>query len=85
MKIYKKVERIQNSECDCICNKCGKSQLYGKDDGARDTYGLTAYFTTGFFSKSFPDCMEYEFSLCEECLAELFKTFKYEPNTNEYL
>jgi hypothetical protein len=82
MKISSFKERIQEVIDDVLCNKCGKTQLYAKEDFNYEVYGVQCYFTGGFYSKAFPDMSEWEFSLCEECLFELFKTFKYQPDNN---
>lgn len=68
---------------DVICNKCEKSCRPSKE--VPDFYGLIeASFSTGYFSEALPDGMRYSFSLCEECLAELFKSFKISPEEESY-
>ena len=71
-----------------LCNKCGGSQIkkFSEEDERGCVYGLEQVkFTTGYLSGALPDCMEYTFSLCEECLAEMFKTFKIPPGEREYM
>jgi hypothetical protein len=78
MKIIKKVPQEIEVVDDVICNKCGKSCRPSKE--VPDFYGLIeASFTTGYESAALPDGSIYTFSLCENCLAELFETFQIEP------
>lgn len=68
---------------DVICNKCSKSCRPSNE--VPDFYGLIeASFTTGYFSEALPDGARYTFSLCEECLAELFKEFQISPEEMEF-
>jgi Fe-S-cluster containining protein len=81
--VIQEVEIIE----DIICNKCGGS-CCTKFDPIENTdfYGLIeASFSTGYFSQHLPDGFIYSFSLCEKCLAELFKSFKIEPKTIGFL
>lgn len=75
---YKTITREVREIEDCLCNKCGESQLYASEDGfeCKDIYGVVCDFTGGYFSKYLADCTRYQFSLCEKCLKELFDTFK---------
>ena len=81
-KIMKEIEIIE----DFLCNKCGESCV-PKDCWKQDCwkpnpdyYGLIEVsFSTGYLSEKFPDAKRYTFSLCEKCLAKLFKTFKIKP------
>lgn len=77
-----KTETVEIIE-DIICNKCGESckkNVMGHDD----YYGLIEVgFSTGYASRKFSDGCYYQFSLCEECLAELFDTFKIDPLMQE--
>lgn len=71
--ITKEIEVID----DVLCNKCGKS-CRSNDSG--DFYGLIEVsFSTGYFSPKLPDGSTYTFSLCEECLDEMFREFKIQP------
>lgn len=75
-KQLKEVEVVN----DVLCNKCEKSL---KVKQSEDYYGLREVTVhSGFFSAEFPDCTRYTFSLCEECLAELFATFKLPVQVN---
>lgn len=69
----------------CLCNKCGKTCV--KPEEPKDlqcNYGLNnASFTTGYFSQKFEDLDRITFSMCEECLFELFLTFKIMPEAQE--
>lgn len=57
---------------DYICNKCGNSL---KDRCDMNYEGLFAEGGGGYASK-IGDCTKWDFCLCEDCLVELFKTFK---------
>jgi hypothetical protein len=67
------------------CNKCGKSCAKPENDAQLQcNYGLNnASFTTGYFSDVFEDLNKITFSMCEECLFELFLTFKVMPKMQE--
>lgn len=41
--------------------------------------GLLEAYVCGGYGARLGDEVEYKFSLCENCLAELFKTFKHSP------
>jgi uncharacterized cysteine cluster protein YcgN (CxxCxxCC family) len=71
-----------------LCNKCGCSQIkkFSEDDARGDVYGLPEVVVTGgYLSRALADCTEYRFSLCEECLAEMFKTFKIPAGERDYM
>jgi ssDNA-binding Zn-finger/Zn-ribbon topoisomerase 1 len=84
---------IRENKAEVICNKCGKSMRV--EDGIKDTdhswgyYGLVdAEFSGGYMSinrDGIGDGGIYTFSLCESCLAELFKTFKIPVKTGNYI
>jgi hypothetical protein len=79
MLILNKVVREIEEVSDVVCNKCGKTCLRGDDHG-KEPYGLIeAEVGTGYYSTSLPDGHTYTFSICEDCLAELFKDFKVQP------
>jgi hypothetical protein len=59
---------------DIFCNKCGKScKKFCDYEGL-----IEAEFTGGYDSK-LGDGNMYRFSLCEDCLAPLFKKFIHSP------
>lgn len=84
-------EAVEAGTAKVRCNKCG--EMLAKYDKSADPphadgkkhfvgyYGLVnTMYKTGFWSEHMPDCQRYIFSLCEKCIAEMFKTFKYEPD-----
>jgi hypothetical protein len=82
VKKNKQVEYVT----DVFCNKCGGScskrdrkgfnwGLYGMID--HEVYG-------GYGSNPLEDCTTYIFTLCEDCLVELFETFKIPVEKIEY-
>lgn len=76
---YKAVTREVFEIEECLCNKCGESQLYAREDGFShsEIYGLPEItIIGGYWSKYLSDNTKYQFSLCEKCLNELFDTFK---------
>jgi hypothetical protein len=84
MKIIKKIQQEVSIIDDIFCNKCGRS-CRPEEKSCPDFYGLIEVsFTTGYESRALPDGMSYCFSLCEECLAELFKSFKIDPEVTEF-
>lgn len=65
---------------DIICNKCGKSL---KAD--MNFPGLVEVSVRGLFdSPRLADETVYTFSMCEDCLMDLFDTFKIPPATTGY-
>lgn len=79
MKKVKLVKKQIEVIDDILCNKCGKSC---KEDCGEDVIEYCGLIETtiegGYFSPVLEDAVKYTFSLCEECLNELFKTFKIE-------
>lgn len=83
MKVTKKIQQEIEVVNDVICNKCGQSCRPSEE--VPDFYGLIeTSVTTGYESPALPDGMCYTFSLCEECLAELFSSFKIDPETSSF-
>ena len=77
-KTTKEVEEI----VEILCNKCGKTCIAGRDDGIDDGYGLIEITVRGgYWSPSLYDDVSYTFSICEECLRELFDNFVIPPRT----
>src|SRR5690606_6519649 len=67
-----------------LCNKCGNSLVAGKNP-YDDFQGLIdANFIGGYNSKKW-DLTRVSFSLCEECLEELFASFKIPHKEEEYM
>ena len=65
------------------CNKCA-AYLY--DEHCGEIYGLhNATVTGGYCSNYLSDMVEYKFSLCEECLKELFESFDIKVLAKEYM
>jgi hypothetical protein len=74
MRITKKVTREVEVTEDYVCNKCGESCRNCSDDS--DWEGLIEVGVVGGYgSAHLGDGNQYEFSLCEACLVELFQTF----------
>lgn len=63
---------------DAICNKCGES-VY--KDFATDAHLKADY---DVYSKDFR-IENFKFVICHECLKEMFKIFKIQPETEEVL
>ncbi len=90
MKIIKEITETISKTVDIICNKCGESCIpeHCRDGnhGPGSFYGLIeASFTSGYCSPTLPDGNSYSFSICETCMAEIFKTFKIAPEEQEAL
>lgn len=69
---YKKVQKEDIEIEDIICNKCGKSM-----NTECGFIGLEDAKVRGHYSSTnLKDYHTYSFSLCEECLEQLFNTFK---------
>jgi hypothetical protein len=95
--VYLDQEGALKAAMDCydaeiLCNKCGKTTK--KFDSHRDFkdhcvgyYGLiNADVSGGYWScDEIGDLNTYRFSLCEDCLVELFKTFTIPPAKDRYI
>jgi len=80
MRITKKVKREIEEEIvdDILCNKCGKT--CSTSPGCPWSYdGLLEAHISGGYGSKIGDGDECDFSLCESCLLELFKTFTIKP------
>ena len=78
-------KRIVNKEVeeivDILCNKCGKSCI-ADSGGCVNRCGLIEASVHGNYSSpKLWDDVVYTFSICEECLRELFDNFEIHPNT----
>jgi|GEM_PF-2744842 len=71
-----KVEVDKDVLDDVICNKCGESC---KDSSNMNYEGLLEVSVEGGYASKLGDSVRYTFSLCENCLEELFKSFKINP------
>ena len=70
---------------DLICNKCGKSlKQIISTDGDFNFCGLEeVQMICGYGSKN--DGTIYTFSMCEDCVLELIKSFKIPAKEEDYL
>jgi hypothetical protein len=67
-KILEEVEKVK----DFICNKCEKScYTYGSE--------MVSVYTMGWSGRFIDQNLICQFDLCEQCTAELTKTFKISP------
>ena len=84
MKISKKVtKKVQTEETiDILCNKCGKtcSGFKRYHNAKENHFGYSGLVETevhgGYDSQFVGDMTSWKFSICEECLLEITKTFK---------
>lgn len=76
MKILNKRTVEERYVSDYICNKCEKS--LAANFSGYEYNGISADNCGGYNSK-IGDMIDYEFSLCEDCLIELFRMFKISP------
>jgi len=72
MIIIKQITKVIEEVDDILCNKCGKSLK-----GECDFEGLIEAEAVGGYGSILGDMCKYKFSLCENCLKELFENFKY--------
>ena len=78
MKITKQstITQIVDVTVDVICNRCGNTCM---DEYKQNYEGLIEAHICGGYGSKIGDEFQFEFSLCESCLLELFKTFKHNP------
>lgn len=82
MIITKKENREVEVIEDVLCNQCGCS-LKSKEfpNGFIGAVGISV--SGSYTSEYLDDMTEYNFSLCEKCLSNLFKSFKIKVETKE--
>jgi len=82
MKVTKTETKEVEVLVDAICNKCGESckGSIGNLNGL-----IEAQVSGAYDSSHLGDGNVYEFSMCEKCLSELFKTFKHDPYKSNYI
>lgn len=75
---YQETKRVPTS---ITCNKCGKSDELEYGD-YQDITKLNNYhnFSVEFGYGSLFDMEKWDFELCEKCLVDFVRTFKYLPN-----
>lgn len=88
MKIIKKikVEKVVEEEVveDILCNKCGRSCKNGYYPEENPNYdGLIEVTVMGGYGAKLGDMTAYTFSICEDCLKEIFNSFKIEVKIEE--
>ena len=80
MPVVKKFVMIKKEMIeDIICNGCGNSL---KDDDVQDFHGLQDACVHGGYGAKLGDGVSYHFSLCEDCLNDMFNKFKIPPEVN---
>lgn len=73
---------VENKTVDIICNKCGEScsSLKRNHNAKSAEYGFSGLEEVeihgGYDSEIIGDMSAWRFSICEQCLSELVKTFK---------
>ncbi len=74
MKITKTIEETKDRVIvtDVLCNKCGTNK--------GEIHNIVIEF--GYFSKQH-DGQTWDFDLCENCIIEFVKTFKYKPEIKD--
>lgn len=80
MRTTHEVQQTVLETKDIICNQCGNSCRVSLDAfGSITEYEglIEAEVCAGYGSKFLGDGNGFAFSLCEECLVKLFKTFKH--------
>lgn len=86
LELLKEYEALEKEEI--LCNKCGGDMKRYHDEEKTDgsIYGLhDAKVSGGFLSDPLEDCIIYNFSMCENCLHEMFLEFKNPPKISSYL
>ncbi|WP_042348774.1 hypothetical protein [Bacillus massiliigorillae] len=86
MKIHKSVIVKQEVELleSITCNKCGKTTVLNGDEFERQIKAegfQTIECEFGYGSKY--DCEKWTFDICQECLLEFTKSFKYPHEVKE--
>lgn len=80
--LMKRIVREVSYEEDIRCNKCGGTC---KVESAPGQYGLIKQVVCGGYgSTALSDMTEYHFSMCEQCLSDLFKSFLLPVIEREY-
>jgi len=80
MKKFRKEDVVEKRDklTSIICNKCGKNQELEDEFDLEINKFQTINLSFGYGSKY--DMEYWNFDLCEECVTDLVKSFKYAPN-----
>ena len=76
MKEYEEIQVTKKVLKSITCNKCGKSKEitdFGFEQDEFHSLNLSFGYGSGF------DEERWKFDLCESCLVDFVKTFKYSP------
>lgn len=76
MRTIKKITTTIEVTDKVICNKCEKDML--QREPWVETMGCCCDYIGGFYS-TLGDMVEYRWDICEECMKEMFATFKIDP------
>jgi hypothetical protein len=86
MRVRRQVHKVMEEVVDIFCNKCGVSCKLLELGGKSYFGGITEIEVTGGYSSThLEDGDVYQFSLCEQCVLELIKTFKLSAKRGNYL
>lgn len=77
MKEYKLIPEYKSVINKVICNKCGKEII--TNDNNYDDINLFHEFAVGFNYGSKFDMERWKFDLCEDCVLEIIRQFKFVP------
>ncbi len=81
MRTYHTSMQPQLFESKVMCNKCGFTMDLEKTEYEEFMVDTIHSFKVGYGYASLHDEEFYQFDLCENCLEELYKTFKIPPKT----
>ncbi len=70
---------VEKTVEDVLCNQCGLSLMYESNP---NVHGLSVIVDGGFGS-ILGDGSQYEFAICERCLAVMFANFKIPPKITD--
>jgi hypothetical protein len=84
LKPFLKARRLDmdNKRGEITCNRCGKTKEvtdYGYEDDQFHKIELVFGYGSNF------DTERWNFQLCEDCIIEYVKAFKYQPKKTAYL
>ena len=81
MRKYEKIEVKQTKAVEINCNICGKDMI---TKCSKDGNGAHFIYSAGYDANFFSDGDEVEIDICEECLYNMIKNFKLQPEIENY-
>lgn len=84
MRTYKTIMYPKQFESRIVCNKCGHEMDLDKEEYEEFMTDTIHEFKVSYGYGSEHDLQSYSFDLCENCLDELYRSFKVPPQVDDW-